>query len=286
MSETRQNWVEHDGRRIAYAAYGPDSGVPALFIAGAGCGRRMTFGQRGLDEYGIRLISVDRPGIGGSDPDPGKDFDTVAADFAAVIDAVAGCPVPVVANSQGAPFGLALARTGRASGLVLASPIDDLGYPPVTALLTAPHRDFVTAIAADPDGAMHDLCGYTAAALFDMIMADYPASDGVVYDDPGFREMLRAALTDGFAQGPAGYARDTVLASSPWPAHLMEPGVDVDLLFGCDDAVHSPDLGITLAGRIPRARRTVVAGVGGALLWALPDLVLRRLGSWSAQRPG
>ncbi|MDH6194862.1 pimeloyl-ACP methyl ester carboxylesterase [Mycobacterium frederiksbergense] len=269
--------VEHDGRRVAFAAYGPDSGTPALFIAGAGCGRRMAFGHDQLDDYGVRLISVDRPGLGSSDSDPNKTFDTVAADFASVIDAVVGRPVPVVANSQGAPFGLALAATGRASRLVLASPIDDVGYPPVAAKLPVAHREFVTAIAADPDGAMQDLSGYNATTLFDMIMTDYPPSDGVVYDRPGFRAMLRAALADGFVQGAAGYARDTVLATSPWPEHLMSPGIEVHLIFGSDDTVHSPDLGATLAGRIRGATRTVITGVGGALLWARADVVLSRL---------
>ncbi|WP_454790903.1 alpha/beta fold hydrolase [Mycolicibacterium lutetiense] len=161
----------------------------------------------------------------------------------------------------------------------MVSPIDDLGYPPVTALLTPPHRELVTAIAADPDGTEHDLSGYTATALFDMIMTDYPVSDRVVYDDPGFRAILRAALVDGFAQGPAGYARDTVLATTPWPAHLLTPATDVQLLFGGDDSVHSPDLGATLQCRIPGARRTVMADVGGALLWAYPDRVLNLLGA-------
>jgi pimeloyl-ACP methyl ester carboxylesterase len=237
----------------------------------------MAFGLERLDEHGIRLISVDRPGLGSSEPDPNKTFDSVAADFAAVIDDVVGYPVPVVANSQGAPFGLALAATGRASRLVLASPIDDLSYPPVAAQLPAAHREFVTAMAADPDGAMQDLSAYTATAMFDMIMADYPRSDAVIYDQPGFRALLRAALDDGFTQGPAGYARDTVLATSPWPTHLMSPGIDVHVLFGSDDTVHSPDLGAILTEWIHRATRTVVTGVGGALLWARPEVVLSRL---------
>ncbi|TXI60439.1 MAG: alpha/beta hydrolase [Mycolicibacterium mageritense] len=265
------------GRRVAYTAYGPDSGAPALFMAGAGCGRRMSFGHKHLDDYGIRLISVDRPGLGLSDPDPNKTFDSVAADFAAVIDTIVGQPVPVVANSQGAPFGLALAATGRASSVVLVSPIDDLSYPAVATQLPAAHREFVHAIAADPDGAMQDLSAYTATALFDMIMADYPPSDRIVYDDPEFRAMLRAALADGFLQGSAGYARDTVLATTPWPTYLMTPGADVHVLFGADDRVHSPDLGATLTGRIAGATRTTVEGVGGALLWARADMVLSRL---------
>ncbi|WKG01508.1 alpha/beta fold hydrolase [Mycolicibacterium sp. HK-90] len=270
--------VEHRGRRVAYAEYGPAEGTPVLFIAGAGCGRRMSFAGEQLDDYGVRLISVDRPGLGLSDPDPTKTLDSVGADFAAVIDCVAGRPVPVVANSQGAPFGLALATTGRASRLVLASPIDDLGCPSVAALLPPAHREFVSAIAADPDGAMQDLSAYSAGALFDMIMADYPPSDRVVYDDPGFRTMLRTALADGFAQGAAGYARDTVLATSPWPVHLTRPGVETHVVFGGDDSVHSPDRGATLAGRIDGATRTVVDGVGGALLWARPEVIVSRLG--------
>ncbi len=270
-------WVEHRGRRVAYATYGPDDGVPVLFIAGAGCGRRMSFGRGLLDDHGLRLISVDRPGIGGSDPDPDKTFDTVAADFAVVVDAVAGRPVSVVANSQGAPFGLALARTGRVTKLVLASPIDDLGHPPLTALLPAGPREFVRAMTMDPYAALSNLSGFTADRLFDMIMAHYPPSDAAVYDDPGFRAMLRVALADGFSQGPAGYARDTLLATTPWPAELMAPGVEVHVLFGSDDDMHSPDRCATLALRIPGLTRTVVDGVGGSLLWARAELVFSAL---------
>ncbi|MGV0814466.1 alpha/beta hydrolase [Mycolicibacterium boenickei] len=270
--------VEHRGRRLAYATYGPADGMPVLFIAGAGCGRRMSFAHAQLDDYGVRLISVDRPGLGLSDPDPTKTLESVGADLAAVIHRLAGRPVPVVANSQGAPFGLALATTGQASRLVLASPIDDLGSAPVAALLAPAHREFVSAIAADPEAAIQDLSGYTGSALFDMIMADYPPSDRVVYDDPDFRTMLRTALADGFTQGAAGYARDTVLATSPWPVHLLSPGVETHVVFGADDTVHSPDRGATLTSRIDGATRTVVEDVGGALLWARPEVIVSRLG--------
>jgi pimeloyl-ACP methyl ester carboxylesterase len=274
--------IEHRGRQVAYTAYGPPSGTPVLFIPGAGCGRRMAFGLDRLADHGVRLISVDRPGLGASDPDLHKTLDSVAADLAALIDIVVGHAVPVVANSQGAPFGLALSTTGRVSGLLLASPVDDFGHPATAARLPEPHREFVTGIADDPDAAMQDLSGYTAAMLFDMVMADYPASDNTVYDAPGFRTMLRTALADGFAHGSAGYARDTVLATSPWPSRLMRQEVDVGVIFGSDDHVHSPDQGATLATRIRGATRTVVTGVGGALLWARSDAVLdavRSMGS-------
>jgi hypothetical protein len=80
-----------------------------------------------------------------------------------------------------------------------------------------------------------------------------------VYGRPKFRTLLRDALDDGFSSGATGYARDTILAMSAWPAKLFDPGMDVRILFGADDRVHSPDLGMTLANRIrgapPRHRR-------------------------------
>jgi pimeloyl-ACP methyl ester carboxylesterase len=160
------------------------------------------------------------------------------------------------------------------SALLLASPNDDLGPPAVYPQLPEPHREFITGITEDPDAAMQELSGYTATMLFDMVMADYPASDEPVYGGPGFRTMLRSALADGFAHGSAGYARDTVLATAPWPSHLMRPGVDVGVLFGSEDRVHSPDLGATLTSRIPGATRAVLPDVGGSLLWARPEVVL------------
>ncbi|MBB6633062.1 alpha/beta fold hydrolase [Cohnella thailandensis] len=62
-----------DGRKLGYAEYGDRSGVPVLFFHGTP-GSRLLF----LDDdpacisLGIRLISLDRPGFGLSDPKPGR----------------------------------------------------------------------------------------------------------------------------------------------------------------------------------------------------------------------
>jgi pimeloyl-ACP methyl ester carboxylesterase len=53
----------------------------------------------------------------------------------------------------------------------------------------------------------------------------------------------------------------------------------VDLWYGALDAspVHSPDHGETLARRIPRCRRHVVADAGGSILWTHGTEILRAL---------
>jgi pimeloyl-ACP methyl ester carboxylesterase len=262
-----------DRRRLAFRAYGPDDGAPVLFVPGAASGSAMRFGTALLDGCGVRLISVDRPGLGGSDPDPGKTLASVGADLRRLADDLGG-PLPVVANSQGAPFALAAALAGAASRLVLVSPSDEVAHPPVTAGLPEPVRALVAAVAADPEGAAARFAAFSAPAFFDFVLSDHPASDAPVYGDPGFRALLRAALDEGFGAGPAGYARDTVLAMRPWGLPLDALAVPVTVLFGADDVVHSPDLGATLAARIPAAERVVVPGVGGSLLWARPELVL------------
>lgn len=262
-----------DGRGLAVRSYGPADGAPVLFVPGAASGSIMRFGEALLDDHGTRLVSVDRPGLGGSDPDPAKSLVSVGADLARLATHLGG-PLPVVASSQGAPFALAAALAGAASRLVLASPSDEVAHPPVTAQLPGPVRALVAEVAADPAAAEARFAAFSAESFFDFVLAAYPASDAPAFDDPALRRLLRATLDAGFGQGSGGYARDTVLAMRPWGLDLGAVDVPVTLLVGADDTAHSPDRGATLTARIPTAERVVVPGVGRSLLWARPDLVL------------
>jgi pimeloyl-ACP methyl ester carboxylesterase len=262
-----------DGRTLAFRGYGHEGGVPVLFVPGAASGSLMRFGEELLDGRGLQLLSVDRPGLGGSDADRDKSLVSVGDDLRR-LTATLGGPVPVVANSQGAPFALAAALAGAVSRLVLVSPVDEVAHPPTTALLPEPVRELVAAVAASPDEAVARFAEFSAESLFDFVLGDHPSSDTAVFGDPDFRALFRAALDEGFRRGPDGYARDTVLAMLPWRLDLDAIDVPVTVLFGADDASHSPDLGAILAARIPTAERIVVPGVGGSLLWARPEPVL------------
>ena len=61
-----------DGRRLGWAEWGPADGEPVLFFGGAAMGRSIGFGADALEGLGVRLISVERPGLGASDPQPGR----------------------------------------------------------------------------------------------------------------------------------------------------------------------------------------------------------------------
>ena len=215
--------------------------------------------------------------MGGSDPDPGRTVASTASDYRTFLAGVLedeSVSVPVVANSQGGLFGLAAAEQGWVSTLVLVSPADELAHPAVRELLPETARALPDLVATDPAQARALLSSFTADGLRSMIVDGSHPADRAVYSEPVFARRFTAALEQGFANGGAGYVVDTMAAMATWPIRLSRINCPTVVLYGDQDDVHSPDRGAILASRIPGARRRVISGAGGALLWTHADLVL------------
>ncbi|WP_344322385.1 alpha/beta hydrolase [Streptomyces macrosporus] len=269
-----------DGRLLGWAEWGPEDGVPVLLSPGAGTSRRLGLGADAPAALGVRLIALDRPGLGASTPAPGRTF----ADFAEDVRAFAARRglerPPMVGNSQGAPFALACAARGVVGALAVVSGADEIADPRFADALPEELRRLVDTAVADPAAAERIFAGFSPRAMEDMVTAGSPECDLAVYRHPAFAAAWRRALEEGFAQGPDGYARDTALAMgrwSRWGLDLSEITVPVDLWYGEEDTAHSPDLGASLASRIPRAVRHLVPGIGGAVLWTHAEEILRTL---------
>src|SRR5690625_777359 len=146
------------GRSLTGLVHGPVDGTPILFIAGAGTGKSMVFGEDLLKICGIRLITMDRPGMGGSDPDLTRTPASTADDYRAFAAAVLGVTnpnLPIVANSQVAVFGLAAAAQGvgtkSCSGLSSrrsSQPVSASYFPRLRAISTIYRRANRTHIAS------------------------------------------------------------------------------------------------------------------------------------------
>ncbi|WP_282686756.1 MULTISPECIES: alpha/beta hydrolase [unclassified Streptomyces] len=259
-----------DGRVLGWAEWGPEGGLPVLLSPGAATSRWLGVGAGAVEAEGVRLVSVDRPGLGVSTAAPGRTFDDFVSDVRELARLRGLGPRPaMLGNSQGAPFALACAVAGVVSALTLVSAADEVAAPEFAAALPGGLRDLVTRVAEDPAGAERVFAGFDADAMRRMVLAGSPACDLAVYEDPGFAAAYGRALDEGFSRGAAaGYARDTVLAMGRWPLDLGAISVPVHVWYGEEDATHSPDLGRLLVSRIPGAGRTVVPGTGGALLWS------------------
>ena len=117
-----------DGRRLAYRDYGDPAGRPMLaFHEGLGSSLLPQGAQTLALDLGLRIISVERPGFGQSDPHPDYSFDAVADDVVELCDQLGLTDVRLSAVLSGAPSAIQTAiRLGdRASSILICS-----GRPP------------------------------------------------------------------------------------------------------------------------------------------------------------
>ncbi|MEU3712428.1 alpha/beta fold hydrolase [Streptomyces catenulae] len=263
-----------DGRLLGWAEWGPPDGRPVVLCPGAATSRWLGCGADVVDGLGVRLVSVDRPGLGASTPAPGRTLADFATDLRALCAARDLGRPAVVGNSQGAPFALACAAAGVAGSLALVSAADEVA---TADRLDPGVRDLVALTARDPAAAEEFFTGFTAAAMRELVLTGSPACDRAVYGSPAFAAAYRRALDEGFAQGASGYARDTVLAMSRWPLDLAALTLPCDIWYGTEDTTHSPDRGARLTTRIPGAHRHLVPDTGGALLWTHTEEILTTL---------
>ena len=279
-ADRRNTLTLSDKRTLAWAEWGPVGGHPVLFFTGAGMGASLGFGIDHLDDLGIRLIVPDRPGLGQSDPDPEKSLASLSDDMTALLDHLGIERVPASGFSQGSVFAFAFAMSGRVSRLAIVAGQDDLGSGAFAEMLPQEIRSMVETAAADPAGFTAWLEGFAdGEGLYDLVLGMSSEVDRDVYSSGPLASAYKAALAEGFSQGPAGYVRDTLLALRPWPFNVAKMPVPVTLWYGEKDTspVHSPDFGLTLSRKLPDARRIVDQERGSALLWQRSEEILTDL---------
>lgn len=126
MDRLAQKTTTDDGRVLMFAEYGPVDGVPVLAFHGTPqCRLRVEPTIRIVTDLGIRLITYDRPGCGGSDRMVGRTVADSAGDARAILDAVDVERCAVSGGSGGTPPAMAFAALcpERVIRLALQAPI-------------------------------------------------------------------------------------------------------------------------------------------------------------------
>jgi len=93
------------GRKLAYSEHGVKDGEPVIFFAGAGFGRKHvpTPFTDLLEQKGVRLITIDRPGYGSSDLHNGRNYVDWVGDVKQMMDHIELEKARFVAHSAGTP---------------------------------------------------------------------------------------------------------------------------------------------------------------------------------------
>lgn len=237
------------------------------------------FGVSALEALNLKLLAIDRPGLGLSDPHPHKTLTSWVDDIQELIHTQELQSVLAVGFSQGAPFALTLAAHHLVQSLALVSGQDELSHPALKPLLHPDVTGMLT--AAQQDSVVfeqHFAQIATAEGLWQLIIGMSGESDRVLYESEPFSTAYQRALPEGFSQGGQGYARDLVNALL-WTVDVENITVPVDLWYGALDTstVHSPDFGVTPASRLQHASHTLDPQAGGSILWTRAGDILSQL---------
>jgi pimeloyl-ACP methyl ester carboxylesterase len=208
------------------------------------------------DVLGIRWVSYDRPGYGGSTPRPGRDFASTVGDVTSVVDALGIDRFAVMGHSSGGPNALSCGALlpDRVLAVVSVSGLAPYGADGLDWFAgMAPGGEASLRAALDGRAAKER---HEATATEDdpgFIAADEQALRG---DWSWFLDVVRPAL----AQGPSGLIDDDLAAVGPWgfdPGQITAP---VLILHGGGDRVVPSSHGEWLARHCRSAE-----------LWLRPD---------------
>ncbi|MFC5585240.1 alpha/beta fold hydrolase [Nitratireductor kimnyeongensis] len=269
-----------DGRRLGWHEWGAENGKAVIFCPGAGMAGAIPFGEDAARRMGLRILSVDRAGLGASDANTEKSFASWSGDIASLLQHLEDDAAFAIGFSQGAPFALALADVGLVKAVSVVSGQDELAAPEMFSRLPEPVASMVQIAKDDPERLEADIAAMASADwLWQMIETMSGPQDRAFYAAETFAPLYRRALDEGFSQGVAGYARDTRLAMAPWPFRLEDIVCPVRLWFGLADTspVHAPDFGETLNKRLPNSKLMRLEGEGSAILWTHAEAILEDL---------
>jgi len=111
-----------DGRRLDLQVSGPADGLPLVFHHGTpGAATPVRAMERAAHARGLRLLTMSRPGYGGSTPQPGRSIADVVVDTTVALHTIGAERCLVAGWSGGGPHALACAaRLGAAAAVLLA----------------------------------------------------------------------------------------------------------------------------------------------------------------------
>ena len=280
--------ITRDGRRLCYEQIGDRSGAPVFVLHGTP-GSRLSGLHAHRDrvaEAGLRVITYDRPGYGGSSRHAGRRVVDCVGDIAAIADELGLDRFAVSGGSGGGPHALAAGawlagRVTIAACHVGAAPYDapDLdwfdGMDPVNVQemgwALAGEKTLAAALEREARGMLDRLERDPAAPLEDI---DLAAADLAVLERPDVRETLRASTREAFAHGVSGWVDDDLAFVAPWGFDVHRITVPVEIRYGESDVLVPAAHGRWLAAHIPGASVMVDRDRGHL---STPDEHLERL---------
>jgi pimeloyl-ACP methyl ester carboxylesterase len=258
-----------DGRRLGYAEFGDPGGAPVIYFHGwPGARVEGLLGDEAASVSGVRLIAIDRPGMGLSAFQPGRGFVDWPDDVGEVAATLGLDRFAVLGISGGGPYAAAcawkLADRLTGGGIVSSlAPFDVAG-----AVASMGRRNRLTFQLVRHLGLLRRIVMARVARSVSrrperiLERGVAAAVDKQYLDRPDVRNVLGESLREAFRDGSRGPAWEMGLYTRPWGFRLEEIQAPVHLWHGEQDANAPISMGRHLAASIPECRATFYPGEG------------------------
>jgi pimeloyl-ACP methyl ester carboxylesterase len=262
----------HDGRRLAYAEYGADSPRTVIYFHGLPSSRlEAALTDAGARALGLRILSPDRPGMGGASFQPGRRITDWPSDVEQLAAALGLGRFGVMGTSGGGPYALACAAAlpAMVSAAVLLAGLGRVAESD----RTIPYRGFTRfflGLARRAPWCLPAVCAPVSLGLRtkapDLYLRRFAlglcGEDRRVLKDPLVRGAMLGAFRESASAGHRGPCHDLRIAVRPWGFSPESIGVPVHLYHGEDDSVVPHAMSEELADLVPGARLHLLPGEG------------------------
>lgn len=217
-----------DGRTVKFAEYGHAPDAPVVWCHG-GPGTRLepaALEDEAIQE-GLRIIAIDRPGYGGSTPNPGRDIASWVPDAIEVAERAGANRFLTLGVSTGGAYALALAAIApeRVSGVVMCCALTDMQWaegremmtePAISGIWDAPTRGSALAIAESQFGPNGSKILELGSSALRQRATELGSADLAAFLDPERLAAMTAATQETFAFGLEGYVDDRIADGQGW----------------------------------------------------------------------
>ncbi|HET8960197.1 alpha/beta hydrolase [Nocardioides sp.] len=260
-----------DDRRLSFAEYGSRGGQAIVWMHGTpGARRQIPLEARTYaEQQGLRIIGIDRPGIGSSTPHLYPDILDWTRDLEILLDTLGIDTVRLIGLSGGGPYALAagVGLPDRVHGIgVLGGVAPTVGLDAVEGGLIqlAVRLGPLLSLARVPlgvalTGAIR-LVRPLAGPALDLYAAVQPPGDKNLLARPEFKAMFLDDLLNGSRFQTSAPLTDLVLFTRDWGFAAAEVTVPVRWWHGDDDHIVPLGHGQHVVDRLPDADLTVIAG--------------------------
>ena len=260
-----------DGRRLGFAEFGPARGRPVFWFHGTPGARRQIPNAARVAAHarGVRLIGIDRPGVGSSTPHLYDRILDWADDFAVVADRLGVEESGLIGMSGGGPYALACCaalpdRITAAAVLGGVAPTKgpdalDGGVVGRTAFFAPVLTRLRTPLALGFAGFVWALRPFASQAL-ELYARLSPEGDRQVFARPDVKAMLLDDLLTGSKPGMRAPVFDLILFWRPWGFSLRDMSVPIHFWHGNADSIVPLAHGEHMASLVRGATLTVRPG--------------------------